>query len=1409
MSELPKAVNVFDQINQVCRDFRKRISQGKSPPIENLLPQVAEDGRETLFSNLLDIEISFRQRQGNTPTSDEYLQRFPQYTKQVRRAFFEPSVDGLQANDEGGATKSYEDAADQTNVDPTLELPNLKRLGDYDLIRELGRGGMGIVHEARHTKTGNRVALKTLPAGLDGQSIDANRLHRFRKEFRSLSEVNHPNLVGMQTLEVDGDRWFFTMDLIEGEDFIGYVRPGGQLEEARLRACLPQLARGIMALHDRGIVHRDLKPSNVLVANDGRLVILDFGLVAQLQQTADVTQTRSAMFVGTAPYAAPEQLGGHKTEANDWYAFGTMLYEALNGQVPFRGSNPYNVLTRKQQEDPPKLFDRDDLPSDLAEFADGLIARDPAFRLSMDAISERLQLDETTRAFGSTQGSKGTQGSSGSLGDEEIELDALADEEIVLVGRETQLAQLENARQEASKNRQPLLVWISGKSGEGKSSLCETFLRPLRSDAEMLVLAGRCYDRESVPFKAVDSIVESLVRYLRSSDAKWLESEQPEDVEFLAQVFPLLRRVDWITQRKIHDLERTEPQKIRGRAFYGLRQLLTSISRRTPIAIHVDDLQWGDADSARAWHELLNHTEAPPLLVLASYRSDEADDSAFLQTWNQLTTSAFHRLEARTVTVQPLSQEQCLELATLRTGLPRETIEGQIGQLFQDTDGNPYFLDQLLEGFDPATGEFRHVPLDEMVAGRLARLPSEASRLLEVIAISGQPIRITEAATVADAGRSAMATITHMRSERLVRLLDGGVEPMVETWHDKVRESVLEQLSPEQQKLLHLQLAEAIERKQEKNADDWLASLRKLPTPGEYEFPLSERLLDLCQHFFAVADRRAFIYQWLAGEQAMRAYAVEEAHDLFQQAGSSLAADESPTLRYRFWMGMGKVCLWHKSPEQATEAYQQAVEQAPDRFEAAEAYVGLESVSMQLGRFDDAIRWTDLALAELGIRRPRTVVGKLISITEKNLRLFFIPTPWQIAKTRQQRRTARQVQEALLKVFRGIGDKEFLGTAESVARQSVNALRTGEQPKIAVGLAALAQIWSALGIGWLGQWYLRRARKIDATIRDPELAALFSEYSAEADYWSGYPQASEPQFELAALLLARCCSFADLQACLHMHRHALACLANANVELEKARAVLELATATGNVQGICWGSYDVASALARAGDLPEAVRYMQQANLALPDETFVMTWPIRASTDGYVRLQCSDYGAARRLAEFAWSVIKQGWIAIDVSLLCVPILIEAIAGPTWLTPLPDQDRGSLKRALRRATTFYLLLPNQQAHLRRVCGRALWRFGKQRKAVRSFEKAVQIAGKKGMKYQQAKSLLDLAAVKEEGRKENLAEAIRLLKEMKSVIPRAESWLLGDQDDEAVVAPDFDLVAWEREHGQVSPAIGGDS
>src|SRR5262249_41072246 len=150
-------------------------------------------------------------------------------------------------------------------------------------------------------------------------------LHRFKREFRALADVNHPNLIGLHTLEADGGQWFFTMDLLAGTNFLSHVRPGGVVDEGRLRAALAQVVTGVMALHARGVIHRDLKPTNVLVTDEGRVVLLDFGLVVELERAGSSASSQQG--AGTAEYMAPEQAAGLPVKAPaDWYAVGVMLY---------------------------------------------------------------------------------------------------------------------------------------------------------------------------------------------------------------------------------------------------------------------------------------------------------------------------------------------------------------------------------------------------------------------------------------------------------------------------------------------------------------------------------------------------------------------------------------------------------------------------------------------------------------------------------------------------------------------------------------------------------------------------------------------------------------------------------------------------------------------------------------------------------------------------------------------------------------------------------------------------------------------------------------------------------------------------------------------------------------------------
>src|SRR6185369_11613399 len=233
---------------------------------------------------------------------------------------------------------------------------------------------MGVVYDVFDRERKTRVALKTL------RTLGGEQLMRFKNEFRALSDLHHVNLVSLGELIHHDGLWFFTMELIDGWDLLSHVRPSGKLDLERLRDTFGQLSEGLGALHAAGKVHRDIKPSNVRVTQQGRVVLLDLGLVTDAHRDG-AARTSSDQVVGTATYMAPEQAQSKPVSpAADWYAAGVVLYEALTGEVPFSGS-PLEVLMSKQSELPkPPHEHAGDVPPDLEELCLRLLSVDAGKR---------------------------------------------------------------------------------------------------------------------------------------------------------------------------------------------------------------------------------------------------------------------------------------------------------------------------------------------------------------------------------------------------------------------------------------------------------------------------------------------------------------------------------------------------------------------------------------------------------------------------------------------------------------------------------------------------------------------------------------------------------------------------------------------------------------------------------------------------------------------------------------------------------------------------------------------------------------------------------------------------------------------------------------------------------------------
>lgn len=280
------------------------------------------------------------------------------------------------------------------------------QLGHYKILGVLGRGGMGEVYVAEDTQLQRRVALKVLPPVL---AADPDRRHRFEREARSLAALNHPNIVTIHSVEESAGQIFLTMELVEGRSLAEAIPPGGMPVTELMNVAIP-LTRAVAAAHERGIIHRDLKPANVMLAQDGRVKVLDFGLARSALQPAGASaitmsaDTAVGQVMGTVHYMSPEQAEGRAVDArSDLFSLGVMLYELATGERPFRGDSAVAVLSSILTHTPPPASDlRRDLPEPLARVIGRCLEKDPSRRMQsaidLENELEGVQRDETSGA---------------------------------------------------------------------------------------------------------------------------------------------------------------------------------------------------------------------------------------------------------------------------------------------------------------------------------------------------------------------------------------------------------------------------------------------------------------------------------------------------------------------------------------------------------------------------------------------------------------------------------------------------------------------------------------------------------------------------------------------------------------------------------------------------------------------------------------------------------------------------------------------------------------------------------------------------------------------------------------------------------------------------------------------------
>jgi eukaryotic-like serine/threonine-protein kinase len=978
-------------------------------------------------------------------------------------------------------------------------------------IRHLGSGATGSVYLVHDQQLGREVALKTL--NLSG----GTDLYRFKREFRAVAGIDHPNLVTLHELISDGAVWFFTMDYVAGLPFDQYLigRPaiGGpgvaesrvnatgdapavraapvRIEPERLLSSVRQLCAGVNAIHEIGCVHRDLKPTNVLVTESGRVVILDFGL---LQRTG-TSRRSSAGLSGTPAYMAPEQvLERPCLPAADWYAVGTMIYEVLTGRCPFEGAL-FEVLLRKQTEDPPS-------PASINPLADPLLS-ELCMRMLQRDVSLRPTGPEILARMGVTTGRQAQPPLW-----RHTPLGTVA---LRVPGRECELQALQAACARARKGNLAV-VTVHGCSGIGKTCLVENFLEDLEGTQDgptsAVVLRGYCHERETLPFKAFDHIVDGLSRQLASLSEDDLSYVLPDGILYLSEVFPVLRRLKLTEHPRYFLPPLRDLQELRNQAFVAFCELLRRLARLRPVVIFIDDLQWADRDSYSLLRALTQQPGAPSLLLIAAIRRvpEGFRPDPMLREFE-----AQPGIES--IAIGPLSPDgtrmlidNLLDGSELAPALRHRLSEVAI----RESGGNPFFAVELvhhlrtlaLPGAE-SSGQLdgRSYSLDAMILARVGALPKESQDLLQVVAVAGDPLpqRVLAAAAGLAFGEAEWERgISALLEQCLVRRSGRQSTDRIEPYHDRIRETVSASLDEASLHEVHLGLARAIEA-------------------------FGSERPDLLARYWLSADdhERAKRYALEAAVEARGKLAFARAAELFQSV-ADLETDGVAQADLLRQVGECHASVGHA--RLAAELFQRAAALGDPRQSARLRHLAAEQL-LRGGQIKQGLEVLGNVLAGAGLGYARHLGRAHLWVAIRILWLRLRGLKFRERPASEVDPRHAELLDILWSANTGLGVVDTLRADDFLLRFLLLALKTGDIRRVAQGLAVLGGQLAALGGGRFA-WASRLVSEAEVLARrsaHPSTIGLARMCRAMVRYFAGeFSAAADDFFEVERFILSNC-----------------------------------------------------------------------------------------------------------------------------------------------------------------------------------------------------------------------------------------------------------------------------------------------
>jgi signal transduction histidine kinase/Tfp pilus assembly protein PilF len=813
--------------------------------------------------------------------------------------------------------------------------------GRYQPTRLLKRG-LGIdTYLGTDLSSGEPVVVKRATAA----AISPGALLRLEHDAEALRSVGEPTVAPLLAMGHEGDVLYLVTPFVHGTTLARRLARTGRLWVPDALAVGRALMRALQAAHSSGVLHRDVKPANVILGDGSppdRVTLVDFGIARSERADAALR----GLPLEAVAYLSPEQAGliySEVGERSDLYCAGVVLFECLAGRPPFEGATVRDLLRQHLGAAPPALGYA--VPEALAGVVQRLLAKDPRERYQ-SAAATRADLDEIAAAM-----ERGVRRPAVTVGAHDRGRTLT---EAAFVGRERDLRAFEAVLARALGGESPLLL-VEGESGAGKTRMLDHAAVIAREQGAW-VLRGQATDRAAAqrPLQIFERVAGEVVEAAHADPefAAAVRARLGEHLQTLSSALPtllaLLPRGTLVPLGpEVHGETRLLP------ALIALLDALGTPER--PAVLLLDDCQWLDELSLKlvaAWHRA--HADAPGaggVLVAAAYRGDEVPIDSPLRT-----------LAATRTFLAALSGEDVARMAESMAGpLPAEAT----ALVTRLSEGNPFLVAAVLEGLvecgalvdGPGGWELEPRAMAEaqssrragaFLAQRLDKLSSSALDLLSVGAVLGKSFELKLAADLADhSSAEAMAGVTDARRRRLVWLDAPHGRCMFV--HDRVREAVLERLTPRDRARLHQAAALALEE----------------APPGP------DRAFDLAYHFDAAGDpAQALPHALSAAAEARARYALETAERFYRIAERGAAAEGvSAATRQEVAEALGDVLLMRGRYDEAEARLGQARALAGSAVEQA-------AIEGKLGEL--AFKRGDVCAASVALERALRLLGRRV-----------------------------------------------------------------------------------------------------------------------------------------------------------------------------------------------------------------------------------------------------------------------------------------------------------------------------------------------------------------------------------------------------------------------------------------------